>query len=76
VRGDDGRVHVDPLGSARGRGAYVHPWPACIVGSLERGRISRALRMAPNEEGDRRRGLGEKELGRLRNEMEEQVGER
>jgi predicted RNA-binding protein YlxR (DUF448 family) len=70
VRGADGRIRVDAEESAPGRGAYVHPAPACIA-ALDRGRIARALRIASGEDA-----LAQSELGRLRNEIEEQMGAR
>jgi uncharacterized protein len=44
VRGPDGVIAVDPTGRAAGRGAYVHPHPACWDAALKRGAIGRALR--------------------------------
>lgn len=52
---------VDPLGSAPGRGAYVHRDPACVGVAIGRGAFARALRT----------GLAQEELVRLRNDIEE-----
>jgi hypothetical protein len=56
ARRPDGRVVVDPTGREPGRGAYVHPRPACVDAAIGRGGLSRALRT----------GVGEAEVGRLR----------
>ena len=37
-------VRVDRDGSAPGRGAYLHPDPACWDAALRRGAVARALR--------------------------------
>ena len=52
---------MDLIGSASGRGAYVHPDPACADAALRRGAVASALRS----------GLSQEELARLRNEIEE-----
>lgn len=54
-------ARVDLVGSASGRGAYVHPDPACADAALRRGAVASALRS----------GLSQEELARLRNEIEE-----
>ena len=54
-------VRVDPLGTAPGRGAYVHRDRACVTAAVRRGALVRALRV----------GLAEEELARLRNDIEE-----
>jgi hypothetical protein len=54
-------VRVDPLGTAPGRGAYVHRDLACVAAAVRRGALAGALR----------RGLAEEELARLRNDIEE-----
>ena len=54
-------VHVDALGSAAGRGAYVHRDPACVATALRKGGLASALRT----------GLAQEELARLRNDIEE-----
>lgn len=55
-----GTVRVDPEGIVQGRGAYVHPAPACVQAALERGALTRALRA----------GLEPTEIARLRTEIE------
>jgi len=52
---------VDLIGSASGRGAYVHRDPACADAAIRRGAVASALRS----------GLTQEELARLRNEIEE-----
>lgn len=54
-------ARVDLVGSASGRGAYVHPDAACADAALRRGAVASALRS----------GLSQEELARLRNEIEE-----
>lgn len=54
-------VRVDPLGSAPGRGAYVHRDPACVGTALRKGGLASALRTE----------LAQEELARLRNDIEE-----
>lgn len=54
-------ARVDLIGSASGRGAYVHPDPACADAALRHGAVASALRS----------GLSQEELARLRNEIEE-----
>jgi len=54
-------VRVDPHGNAPGRGAYVHPDPACVTAALRQGVLASALRS----------GLAQEELARLRKEIEE-----
>jgi uncharacterized protein len=54
-------VLVDPLGTAPGRGAYVHRDVACITAAVRRGALAGALR----------KGLAEEELARLRSDIEE-----
>jgi predicted RNA-binding protein YlxR (DUF448 family) len=54
-------VRVDPLGTAPGRGAYVHRDPACVGGALRKGALANALRAR----------LAQEELARLRNDIEE-----
>jgi len=44
-------VRIDRTGSAPGRGAYVHPYRACVEAALARGAIARALRVGLNEDG-------------------------
>jgi len=44
VRGADGRVHVDEVGRAEGRGAYVCPDPACLGKALHAGRLGHAFK--------------------------------
>jgi uncharacterized protein len=51
VRAQDGGVAADPTGKAPGRGAYVHPVPACIDLALRRGALARALRAGLDREG-------------------------
>jgi uncharacterized protein len=40
----DGGIRLDHAGSAPGRGAYVHPRPACAVAAGSDRRLVRALR--------------------------------
>jgi uncharacterized protein len=54
-------VRFDPLGSAPGRGAYIHRDPACVATALRKGGLASALRT----------GLAQEELARLRNDIEE-----
>ncbi|MFZ0214476.1 MAG: YlxR family protein [Candidatus Dormiibacterota bacterium] len=44
VRGVEGRVAVDGTGRAPGRGAYLHPDPACLAGARKARGLERALR--------------------------------
>ncbi len=44
VRGPDGTVGRDPTGRAQGRGAYLHPDPACFEVARRRRALQRALR--------------------------------
>ena len=44
VRGPDGAVQADPTGRAHGRGAYLHPDPACFDAARRRHALERALR--------------------------------
>jgi len=66
VAGADGSLHADPRGRAPGRGAYVHLEPDCVAAALDRGRIARALHT----------GARADELGRLENEIVQQMGVR
>ena len=43
VRTAEGTVRVDPSGTADGRGAYVHPSPACVDAAERSGAFGRAL---------------------------------
>jgi predicted RNA-binding protein YlxR (DUF448 family) len=61
VAGTPEGVSVDPLGTAPGRGAYVHRDATCVAEAVRRGAFARALRT----------GLTQEELARLRNEIEE-----
>ena len=54
-------ARVDRIGSAPGRGAYVHRDPACADAVVRRGALASALRS----------GLTQEELARLRNDIEE-----
>lgn len=45
VRRPDGTVSVDPSGRVPGRGAYLHPDPACLRLAFRRGAVARALRV-------------------------------
>jgi predicted RNA-binding protein YlxR (DUF448 family) len=54
-------VRVDRLGTAPGRGAYVHRDAVCVAAALGGGALTRALRV----------GLAQEELARLRNDIEE-----
>jgi predicted RNA-binding protein YlxR (DUF448 family) len=48
VRTRDGHVAVDPTGKQAGRGAYLHPDPACWARALENRQVERALRTKLN----------------------------
>ena len=61
VAGTPAGVRVDPLGTAPGRGAYVHRDPSCVSEAVRRGALARALRV----------GLTQEELARLRTDIEE-----
>ncbi len=63
VRRPDGEVEVDAGGKAPGRGAYVHPDPACVGAALARGALARALR----------RVLAPEEAARLRDDIEREA---
>jgi uncharacterized protein len=43
VRTAEGTARVDPIGTAGGRGAYVHTSPACVDAAERRGAFGRAL---------------------------------
>jgi hypothetical protein len=43
VRGADGAAAVDRTGRAPGRGAYLHPDPACVELARKRRQVERAL---------------------------------
>ena len=64
VRVDEGRVAVDPSGSAAGRGAYVHHDAKCVEAALEHGAVARALRT----------GLAAEGAARLRNDLVRVMG--
>jgi uncharacterized protein len=64
VRTPTGIVTVDPTGSAPGRGAYLHRDATCAETAMSAGSLARALRTGP----------AQVELGRLRNEINEQIG--
>ena len=46
VQDDEGQVHVDWRGDARGRGAYVCAARACLARGLTKGRLDHAFRRA------------------------------
>ncbi|MEO8538953.1 MAG: YlxR family protein [bacterium] len=50
VRTPEGRVLVDSTGKANGRGAYVHPNPACWVKALRGATIRNALKVSPAQD--------------------------
>jgi predicted RNA-binding protein YlxR (DUF448 family) len=56
-------VRLDSTGKARGRGAYVHPDPACLALALRRGGLAHALRTRVSDE----------EAGNLRVALEEML---
>ena len=64
VRVDEGRVAVDPSGSAPGRGAYVHRDTECVEAALHHGAVARALRTSLAAEG----------AARLRNDLLRMMG--
>lgn len=43
VRSAEGTARIDPSGTASGRGAYVHPSPACVDAAERHGAFGRAL---------------------------------
>lgn len=43
VRTAEGAARVDPSGTASGRGAYLHPSPACLDAAERRDAFGRAL---------------------------------
>lgn len=45
-QGRSGVLLPDPRGRAGGRGAYVHPDPACVEQAARRGALARALRVS------------------------------
>lgn len=53
-------VMLDRSGSAPGRGAYVHPEPACAQAASRPGTLAAALRT----------GVSSEEVGRLMNQVE------
>ncbi|ABK53288.1 protein of unknown function DUF448 [Acidothermus cellulolyticus 11B] len=68
VRADDdgrsARVVPDPRGRMPGRGAYLHPDPACLEQALRRRSLPRALRVSgPVETSGVRRYLEGEEYG-------------
>ena len=64
VRVDEGRIAVDPSGSAPGRGAYMHRDAECLEVALEHGAVARALRT----------GLAAEGAARLRNDLVRLMG--
>jgi uncharacterized protein len=50
VRSAEGDVTVDPTGKASGRGAYLHPVPACFEAAVRRRRFDPALRVNLRED--------------------------
>jgi predicted RNA-binding protein YlxR (DUF448 family) len=60
VRSAEGDVTVDPTGKANGRGAYLHPEPACFEAAARRRRFDTALRVT----------LKEDDVERIRREFE------
>jgi predicted RNA-binding protein YlxR (DUF448 family) len=54
------RPEIDRSGTVPGRGAYVHPDPACVMGASRSGVLGRALRT----------GLDGDEVGRVMDEIE------
>ncbi len=50
VRSSEGDVAVDGTGKAAGRGAYLHPEPACFEAAARRRRFDPALRVNLKEE--------------------------
>jgi uncharacterized protein len=62
ARSPRGDLVIDRLGTAPGRGAYVHRDARCVEEALRRG-LARALRV----------GLSREEAARLRNEIENEM---
>ena len=50
VRTPEGRIVVDPTGRANGRGAYLHPSPACWEKALKGATIKNALKVTPAQD--------------------------
>ena len=63
VRRPDGSVEMDRVGTAPGRGAYVHRDPGCLRMATSRGALARALRVT----------LAPDDLATLRVEMEKEI---
>jgi len=57
VRGPSGAVAPDPTGKAPGRGAYLCAAAKCWETGLEKGRLSRALRLDAGLSGDAKSAL-------------------
>lgn len=53
-------LEIDRSATAQGRGAYLHPDPACVMAASRSGVLGRALRA----------GLDGNEVGRLMHEIE------
>ena len=65
VRSSEGDVAVDPSGKADGRGAYLHPRPACFEAAARKGRFDHALRV----------NLKEDDVERIRRDFERLLSE-
>jgi predicted RNA-binding protein YlxR (DUF448 family) len=51
VRGSDGRPRIDIVGTASGRGAYLHRDIECARSATSRGSLALALRARADPEG-------------------------
>ncbi len=56
VRRPEGVIAIDPVGTAPGRGAYVHRDMSCVELALRRGSLGRALRTGLDADGAARLG--------------------
>lgn len=65
VRSPQGDVAVDPSGKANGRGAYLHPDPACFEKAARKRRLDAALRV----------NLREDDVDRIRRDFERLIAQ-
>jgi predicted RNA-binding protein YlxR (DUF448 family) len=75
VRAPDGAVTLDPLGSAPGRGAYVHREQGCVEAAFARDGLARALRAGEGLRagGGSQEGGGLNGAARLRDMIEREL---
>jgi predicted RNA-binding protein YlxR (DUF448 family) len=60
IRAGEGKLRVDPSGSAPCRGAYIHPRQDCLEEAARRGGFARSFRTS----------LAREEAARLNNDIE------